>query len=442
MNYFQIIPEKIYNEIPTISELIRSEIKGFTEDRLREVISVVACHVRKEEKSAQIQTDYLKKLVPQGDRYLTKLIELGIIERSGFYVPGSASYSYSFAPEFFSKYLSVPLTDQKLIYHIELARKKLRRKTANHIRNHADQTKYLRKLSIDTEALRFIEENYTTNTHKYNCAEASATRIMNGDIFYSIDNTSFRFHSNVTNIDKELRQFLRVNGERVLNVDVKNSQPYLSTIILTNPSQVSWLTNNTAFAMLLQSLKVSMNEDVKKYIGLVVSGELYEFLMEKFSLARSETKSQVLRILFARNRMPKDETNRRCREAFISEFPVVHKIFSKVRGRERGDKFTSYKRFSILLQRIESYLMLDIILKRIYRELPGVVAITIHDSVMTGILTNDVEAVRKIMIEELTNFIGFAPKVKIEGIFEEKREEINSKLFSNQYDATIPASLN
>ncbi len=40
--------------------------------------------------------------------------------------------------------------------------------------------------------------------------------------------------------------------------------------------------------------------------------------------------------------------------------------------------------------------MLDIILKRIYKELPNVIAITIHDSVMTGILTNEVEAVKKI----------------------------------------------
>jgi len=65
-------------------------------------------------------------------------------------------------------------------------------------------------------------------------------------------------------------------------------------------------------------------------------------------------------------------------------------------------------------------LMLDVILKRIYRELPGTIAITIHDSIMTGVLTNNVEAIRKIMIEELTFFVGFAPKIKIEGIIEEK----------------------
>ena len=73
--------------------------------------------------------------------------------------------------------------------------------------------------------------------------------------------------------------------------------------------------------------------------------------------------------------------------------------------------------------------MLDVILKRIYKELPGTIAITIHDSIMTGILTDDVEAVRKIMSDELTSFVGFAPKIEIEDyrVFrEEKRRRKDS----------------
>ena len=115
-----------------------------------------------------------------------------------------------------------------------------------------------------------------------------------------------------------------------------------------------------------------------------------------------------------------------------------HRIFSKVRGRDQGTKFENSNRFAILLATIESYLMLDVILKRIYKELPGTIAITIHDSIMTGILTNDVEAVRKIMSDELTNFVGFCPKIKIEDFKEDLREE-NSII---QYDVTNSVTLN
>lgn len=64
-------------------------------------------------------------------------------------------------------------------------------------------------------------------------------------------------------------------------------------------------------------------------------------------------------------------------------------------------------------------------MKRIRRELPEVVAITIHDSIMTGVLTNNVEAVKTILIEELTSFIGFRPNVAIEGLLEKGGEEGN-----------------
>ena len=249
---------------------------------------------------------------------------------------------------------------------------------------------------------------------------------MNGDIFYTIDSTSGRFHSNVTNCPKGFRPYLRVNGEPLINIDVKNCQPYLSTIILTDPLKASTFAENPAFAMVLQTLKVSHQQDVKTYISLVINGTFYEYLMSEFAseglhLDRSETKRQVLRILFARNRTPKDPTNRKARDIFKLRFPTVHRIFSKVRGSNRGDKFTSFKRFAILLQRIESYLMLDVVLKRIYRELPDVVAITIHDSIMTGVMTNNVEAVKTILIEEMTNVVGFWPNVTLEGIIEKER---------------------
>ena len=55
---------------------------------------------------------------------------------------------------------------------------------------------------------------------------------------------------------------------------------------------------------------------------------------------------------------------------------------------------------------------------------------------MTGVLTNNVEAVKKILTEELTNFVGFRPNVSIEGIIEENREERDESIIQKQYDAT------
>jgi len=445
--YYQLMPSKVKDSLHVIESLISGEIKGYCRDYLKEVISIVACHVRRDEEATPLKMTYIKKLVPQGDKYLTALIDLGVIERSGYYVPGQSAFKYSFAPEYDSKYKTAVLNNARLTRRISQAFEQFSWEASRAVRGHSEQVRFLKQLTIDPGFMRFINENYAADTDAYNRVLASATRIMNGDIFYRVDNTSGRFHSNVTNCPKGFRPYLRAKGQQLVNVDVKNCQPYLSTIILTDPMKASTFAENPAFAMVLQTLKVSQAEDVKNYISLVISGTFYEYLMTAFAaeglpLDRSETKRQVLRILFARNRMPKDEVNRQARQIFKKRFPTVHKIFNKVRGNSPGDKFTSFKRFAILLQRMESYLMLDVVLKRIYRELPGVVAITIHDSIMTGVLTNNVEAVKNILIEELQNFVGFRPNVSIEGIIEEREREEGESIIEKQYDATTFVTYN
>ena len=110
----------------------------------------------------------------------------------------------------------------------------------------------------------------------------------------------------------------------------------------------------------------------------------------------------------------KNIDNPRSRRVFAELFPEVHRIFSIVRGDERGDKFKSYKRFAILLQKIESHIILNIILKRINTDQPNIIAVTIHDSIMTSIYTDHVQIVYRIMEEELFKFVGYKPTLKIE----------------------------
>lgn len=454
--YFQLIPEKIFQVLLDIESIMKPEIKGFQPDYLKEIISIIALHVRKDDnEDSPLKMKYLRRIIPYAERYLNGLVDLGIIKRSPYYIPKEISYRYNFTPEYQSRYISLPLDNSKMIFRIKEAYNDLGKEAVKMIWGYAGQVKYLKQLTL-ADGWRELIETYKSDVNQYNAVLASALRIVNGDIFYSIDETEGRFHSNITNMKKELRQFLRINNKPLTNIDIKNSQPYLSTIILTFPGKVDWLTKNPTFCMLLQSLKVSLNEDVKKYIYLVANGQLYEYLMQEFSkegltLTRVETKRQVLRILFARNRLPKDEINRKCRLIFKDRFPTVHKIFSKVRGREQGtNSFENSNRFAILLASIESYLMLNVIVKRINKELPKVIVMTIHDSIMTGILTDDVEAVRKIMTEVLTEFVGFAPKIEIEkidplnikNIYRDIEEEEREKLLLIQYDVIHSVSNN
>ncbi len=412
--YYQLIPVKILDNINVIVSAISPQIKGFSLDCLKEVISIVAKNVHKDNQPAPLKKEYVQALVPQGHIYLLELVRANIVQRSGRYIPGELSYQYSFHIEFNSRFIYVLLNNARLVNRIHKVYEDVYRETTKKIRGRADQVKDLMRLQVDESYRELLNDDINRN----NYIEQSAIRIMNGEIFYSIDGTSGRFHSNVTNMPKELRDKLRINNAPLVTIDITNSQPYLSTIILTNPQKVSFLAKHPATALCLQTLQVNINKDVKNYLELVISGQFYEFLQEKFRLAgmdltREETKVQVLRILFARNKTPKNPVNKKARQIFRENFPTVHKTFSKVRGSVKGDKYISYKRFAILLQRIESYLMLEVIVKRIRKEYPGTICITIHDSIMTGVLTNNIFAVGEILRSEFSNFIGFTPQLRL-----------------------------
>lgn len=430
--YTQMIPINISNELSDIEQAIRPNIKGYQKVNLLQIISIVAWHIRKDEGVARLQMEYLKDQVPQGDKYLYNLIDLGIVQRTGNYINGVKCYEYSFGSAWQSKCIDILLNDNYLILRIAELRFKVEREHKKSIRGHSKQKEFLKLITIDAGFYEFLELKWTGNINQYNCLKSSAMRIVDQDYNCKRDNTSRRFHSNITNMSKDLRNFLRVDGKPLVNIDIKNSQPYLSTLLFTHPERVACFAKDEQLAKLLKEIKIPKSRDIDHYIELVTSGRIYEFLMAEFLkegliLTRKETKRQVLRTLYAKNWKPKNEVNRHAREIFTQRFPTVHRIFSKIRGRRKigedgniYNKFVNYKRFAILLQRIESHLVLDVIMKRIYKELPGVFAMTIHDSILTVNDRDVVASIFKIMEEELEKFVGFSPRLEKEVFFEEK----------------------
>jgi len=328
---------------------------------------------------------------------------IGLIRRIGKYVPGEVSYQYSFTPEYISRYKYFLVSDMYLVRRII----KINLKRYNTHR-YPGQAGYIRKLTITPEAFDLISNVDTIE--KYNAALSSILKIQQRDIFYSVDKTSGRFHSNLTNLPESLRQFIRINGKQLSNIDIKNSQPYLSTILLTNPCKISSFAKSKKLSVLLLSMKMIESMDVTMFVYLTIKGKLYEYLMQiGFAQDRKEAKRQLFIIMFG----PVSYWSKQ-HEIFEKWFPEVHERFSIIKGHVMGNKFESYKRLAILLQTVEAHLVLDIILPNIYKKHPGTIAVTIHDSIMTSVLTNDVEAVVCIMNEELKKFIGFPPTLKIE----------------------------
>jgi hypothetical protein len=394
--YKQIIPEKLEPKIKDI-ENHPPPISGFRLSFLKQIIYWI-CTKKEENGFSYLNMRYLRKQIPRAEQYIKFLLGKELIERTKGYKPGLRSYGYRIAQEFESRYIVRTVTDQKLIRKVNEAPRKF-------ARGFSVQNRSIKDFTLDPTALTFAKNNYSGES--YNSAIVSINMVDNEEKYSLIDEAGGRFYSNLTNMPSGLRQFVRVKNRYLrANVDIKNSQPFISTLVLTNPEGLVRFAKSRDFAMVLKSLKIPDNDDIKLYINLVTSGQFYEYLMPFFQAkglpcSRAEVKKAVMIILFDQNR----KRISRAKRIFKKHFPTVNKIFAIVRGTGRGE------RFPILLQAIEAYIVLRVILPRINTEYPDIIAFTIHDSLL---VTDSPAIVEKVMSEELEKFSGYKPIIKIE----------------------------
>lgn len=265
-------------------------------------------------------------------------------------------------------------------------------------------------------------------------------RIKEKDYYLHVDTTGNRFHTNLTNLPKGLREFITYDGQPMVSVDIRNSQPYMSLPLL---EKVFWQSRvlpgkptlkriyrekyekergnrgknkNTIKSRLSLKSLIQLDFQKQEFIKNVTDGTFYEFLIKTFekngvnlgispSDKRSKVKKMVLTVLFDNETRIYNRALGSAYQLFKTTFPSVAKIFSDV-------KQDNYKDLAIILQRIESYLLLKNICKRIVRERPFLPIFTIHDSIVTTV--GNEAYVQEVMKDELEKAIGKAPQFSIE----------------------------
>ena len=274
---------------------------------------------------------------------------------------------------------------------------------------------------------KILKKQYEDINNPYNAFNKiiiPVFKLKNKQFITSVDRTSFRLHTPLTSLKKELRRFVKYDGKTLVSIDIKNSQPYLSTVLFDKKSfkknQIQSKINlynkldynNSPIAYYYVSNNVPP-KDVTLFIKHVTSGRFYEEFVKILDTAelipqhvkdkRSYSKEVMFRTFFSPNYHKK----------FSKEIQVFEKIYPNVF--ENFSFLKSNKKFNTLaclLQRIESELILEIICKEISDKFPSVPIFTIHDSVVTTI--EHVKKVEEIMRSTLTEFIGFQPQLSIE----------------------------
>jgi hypothetical protein len=382
----------------------------------------------------------LKKFNNNYKRYLHYLEEQDILIINPSYLKSKYTKGYRIAPEYYDgEPVRIPIENdwiirQKVIKLKQEHIKKLQKteKECPHL------TKWFNpKLVIDKEgALRQIDRLYPIKQSssvnrrialnpkdgRFKALRA-VERLANREFYYKVDENIGRLHTNFTNIKKELRSFIKYDGKRLVNLDLKNSQPLfsgmllrkafyedgetfnihsipnLNTLLKTKSDSISSILSSAYYIMLGVSAESPAWREFEQYLDIVQSGrfyeEMHELLYPNEPFDRARMKETIFIMFFADNRHGPEL--RKLEAPFKAKFPTVYSIFSALKRKNK-------RILSHILQRTESKLIIEIVTRRIAAENPHIPLFTIHDSIATT--EEHVEYVEGVIKEEMKKLTG------------------------------------
>lgn len=304
-----------------------------------------------------------KKYGHQYNMYITYLIDNDIIKLERNYKAGVTSRTYSLNPKLFkSKIFRYSNQDKVLI-------KKYKSKIIELIDyNSTDLSPIdvdvrqklvsdLFQITIDKQrSMAFLNGLKRKDVDIYNRNAYSVDSISDKHIFFHFDSFG-RMHTNFTILRSFIRKnCLLIDGEPTSEIDIKNSQPlFLCRLIEETGS--SWV----------------KKEELDFFKNLTINGKYYEFMMHSLGIRdRKLVKEMTYKVLFGRN-----ASNSKVDKSFSSIFPTIHH-FIKLYKKDMGD----YRSLSYDLQRAESRLIYNKIIKEIMATYPEIKMITVHDSIV------------------------------------------------------------
>lgn len=311
--------------------------------------------------------------------YINFLLEKKIIHLEKKHIKGKSSKIYSLNREILKSEIGRFINSDRIIIkkHNSKLESSVSEKSKSPIlidvRNKIIRDLYDFKIDYNG-AMEFIEKTIvdpdSVNRNLY-----SVESIKNGNLFFHFDKFG-RFHTNFTILKSEIRKnFLTIDGLKTHEIDIKNSQPlFLSKLIK------------------IVNTKWVKSDELELFSFLVENGEFYGYLSNKLNLVgKEESKKLVYKVFFGQNRKSSIDDDK-----FISLFPTIHN-FIKLYKRENSD----YRSLSHHLQRMESDLIFNKIIRKLMVSNPDVKILTIHDSMIVSEDNRDI--VNQILLKEMSD---------------------------------------
>lgn len=308
----------------------------------------------------------------------------------------------------------------------------------------------LKKLSNNNQHTDILIKNFVGRWLHY------IKRLENKDLWCRVSKENHRLNSTFTSMPKELRNFILINGKPLEMIDIKSSQPYILSSILktrfflenkigynlrsihndiyktiklaSDESSIFYknnpiITDNSPYKiestrsslyMWCEFLSENQAQSVAEY-GLyefktdfyqdIIDKNIADFdddLLKNKNELRDKLKHVMMLILFDDNYQ--NRNNNFFIKLFKKVYPGVNALIEKIH-RNIGKK-----EFAYIMQRTESYLMLNNVSRKFNEKFQQAPIFTIHDALYTSHeYINDLNEIAANTLEEIT---GKTPGIK------------------------------
>ena len=237
--------------------------------------------------------------------------------------------------------------------------------------------------SIGTTEVKFKDGSITFkpyNNTPEGLAEAytdQLTMIENNISMCGVDKFGGRFYSPITNMKKEMRSMLRVDGQPLVEIDLVASNP-----------------------LMLAVLCVRRHVEGAAEFSKVCEGDLYQHLADHTGEDRQKAKQNLLAALCASNSSRRQKC--KAKQAFDELFPGVAEYCYRVK--RKGKKNLAKQK-----QHQEAKIILDGVCNDVRKAHPDMFVATIHDAFL--VLEKDVDYICELLYNQLRKWIK--PNVRI-----------------------------
>jgi len=372
-------------------------------------------------------------------QYLDYLLDNQIIESDNQFIIGEKCIHYRLVPTYWTIVAPVVINDFTLCNRIipSYTRKGFHPFNINGKKQYPKLFRYFNpKLVIDdTAAKKFLSEQFyqsdqmATDIARFNNGYFSVENLTAGNYLFKPGEKGHRLYTNLTCMQSDLRRYITYNEQSLVEVDIKTCQLWLTQVLLDERFYYSTTTDfefnihnvvpdliPSIFPpeqdlyytiMFVKTLKTPDNSwipEIESYYSTITDHDFYNFMGREYydeayavQTHREKIKKVISYILYSDD----NECKAHLKDVFLANFPQVIRVFTMIKQQNHAN-------LAIVMQRIESKLMLQKVTPKFLLEHPGVPLFTIHDSIVCPIGYE--EHVQQIIREESIKCIGLTPR--------------------------------